>query len=75
MQSLGNLGSILAQAAKESDSSLAVLITNQKQTIEKEQKTRLQAVSEKNANRRRPKRRRPQQKKDIQSQKTASTES
>ncbi len=49
MQELGNLGSRLFQAAQESDSSVAALITTQKQTIEQEGTPKLYAIPGKKA--------------------------
>lgn len=45
MPELGILGNCLVQAAKESDSSVADLITTQKQTMEQERKTRFRKIS------------------------------
>ena len=45
MQQLGTLGSRLVQAARESDSAVADLITTQKQSIEQERKAHLTKVA------------------------------
>jgi hypothetical protein len=49
MPKLGNLGNQLLQAAQESDSSIATLITTQKQTIEQERKAKFQKILGKKA--------------------------
>ncbi|GAK51331.1 hypothetical protein U14_02574 [Candidatus Moduliflexus flocculans] len=70
MAQLGILGSILAQAAKNSESTVAALITSQQETIEKEvtpQKPDLQKIPGKGDGRkhskrpRKPSRRPPQE--------------
>lgn len=74
---LGTLGSVLAQAAKDSDSSLADIINTKKQSIEKEQQARLQKVAGKPASQKRPARKRPrqQQHKEGPSQKATASKS
>ena len=59
MAQLGILGSILAQAAKDSESTVAALITSQQETIEKEvtpQKPDLQKIPGKGEGRKHSKR-------------------
>ncbi len=74
MQALGSLGAQLIEAAKESDSSLATLITTQKTTIENEKKARLRAIPGETTQRKRPKKRRPHHKKETDAQKPISAE-
>lgn len=74
MQHLGTLGSCLVRAAKESDSSVATLITTQRQTIEKEGKPRLHKISgKKTAHDQHSRKKRPYPKKEGISQKLASS--
>ncbi len=54
MPQLGNLGSQLLQAAKDSDSNLADLITTQKQTIDQERKAKFRKISGKKPSSRKP---------------------
>ena len=75
MQPLGSLGAQLVEAAKESDSSLATLITTQKDSIENEKKAQLRAIPGKSPQRKRPRKRRPHHKKEVQAQDAVSTES
>lgn len=74
MQALGSLGAQLVQAAKESDSSLATLITTQKSTIENEKKAQLHAIPGESTQRKHPRKKRPQHKKEADAQKTISPE-
>ena len=75
MPQLGILGNYLVRAAKDSDSSVATVITTQKQTIEKERKARLHKVSAKPMHRKRSGKKRPYQKKEGLSQESVSSES
>lgn len=74
MQTLGSLGAQLVEAAKESDSSLAMLITTQKSTIENEKKAQLHAIPGESTQRKRPRKKRPHHKKEVDSQKIIFTE-
>lgn len=75
MQPLGSLGAQLVEAAKESDSSLATLISTQKDSIENEKKAQLRAIPGKSPQRKRPRKKRPQHQKEAQVQNTDSPES
>lgn len=65
MPQLGTLGNYLVQAARESDSAVATLITTQKQSIENEQKPKLRLVSEKTTRPKRFEKKRPSLKKKV----------
>ncbi|GAK60272.1 hypothetical protein U27_00163 [Candidatus Vecturithrix granuli] len=74
MQALGSLGAQLVEAAKESDSSLATLITTQKSTIENEKKAQFRAIPGESTQRKHPRKKRPHHKKEADSQKAISIE-